>query len=285
MPAKGHTLLSPKRREVFLSMLSAGMTVEKASKAIGVTRQIAYRWRRDDETFRIEWEQAVDVSMDKVEAGLIEAAAGGDTTAAIFLLRSRKPEVYNPNLVLRRAMLELALQKAKAEANGTPIIEGQAMSINGVRTEFIHIIYMPFNWRDRSPHVPRFDPYEDDDDTSREIVPVEQDGSGLTMELPERAMCIYHNAPYQHLPASLHCYPGGEIDPKAATDLWRRIQAHNRWLAEAYPAKVSHEPRGYADSMVNESEPDPDDDPPPTIDGNPEDRPPPFDHLGGCGRP
>jgi hypothetical protein len=185
--------------------------------------------------------------------------------------------------VVRQAMLKLALAKAQADAdatNGTPMLEGQAMTTDGIRTNFIHIIAMPFNWRDRSPHAPDFYPYGDDD--NREIVPVVQDGSGLTMALPESVMCIHHSQPYEHLPASLHC-DGREIDPKASTDLWRRIQAHNRWFAAAYPALLPKRTEGYArpdDAGPHEE----DDDPPPIIEPS-DDDPPPFDHLGGFGRP
>jgi hypothetical protein len=55
-------------------MLSAGLTFERAAKAIGVTCQMAYLWRRTDESFQRDWEEAVDISIDVVEAGLAESA-------------------------------------------------------------------------------------------------------------------------------------------------------------------------------------------------------------------
>ncbi len=118
------TKLTPKRRKVFLEMLGAGLTIEKAAKAIGVTRETCYQWRRADASFREDWEAAIDISTDQVEAGLFQSARDGDVTAAIFLLRSRKPEVYNPNLVIRRQMLQLALERARAEAGAALTIEG-----------------------------------------------------------------------------------------------------------------------------------------------------------------
>ena len=33
-------------------MLGAGLTIEKAAKAIGVTRETCYQWRRADASFR-----------------------------------------------------------------------------------------------------------------------------------------------------------------------------------------------------------------------------------------
>jgi transposase-like protein len=56
MPKRGSTLPTSKRREIFLQMLAAGLTVERAAKAIGVTRMTCYQWRRADAQFRAEWE-------------------------------------------------------------------------------------------------------------------------------------------------------------------------------------------------------------------------------------
>jgi transposase-like protein len=126
MTARG-TQGTPKKRETFLRALATGtMTVEQAAEAIGVDRRTVYKWRDALPEFRQGWDVAVDASADKLEARLHELALGGDVTALIFLLRSRKPEVYNPTLVLRRAMLELALAKARAETGTVPTIEGQA---------------------------------------------------------------------------------------------------------------------------------------------------------------
>jgi hypothetical protein len=155
---KGDTFLTPKRREVFLSMLAASRTVEEAARAVGVNRITAYNWRKRDPDFKREWEEAVDVSVDKVEAGLIRAAEDGDITASIFLLRNRKPETYNPNLVLRREMLKLALEKARAELNGPPLIEGQAIRSDRTLAELqpITVFAMPANLRAASSGTPHF---------------------------------------------------------------------------------------------------------------------------------
>jgi transposase-like protein len=271
---KGQTFLTPKRREVFLQMLGAGLTVDKAARAIGVSRDTVYGWRRSDECFRRDWEAAIDISTDAVEAGLLEAAKNGDVTASIFLLRSRKPEIYNRGLAIRHQMLQLALDKQRAEMAQPPLLEGRAMQVDGIRTSHITTIAMPWNGRDRSPHCPSFDPYGDHEGDP-EIVPIEQDGSGLAMDLPDSVMCIHHSEPHEHLPASLTA-DGQPVPPAAATDLWRRILAFNRLFHEAYPALSPKQRAGYADPI---EAPASDDD---SSGGDPPDEP---DWTGGFGRP
>jgi hypothetical protein len=76
---------------------------------------------RRDAAFRAAWDDAIDACTDTLEAKLQELALAGDVTALIFMLRSRMAEVYNPNLVTRKAMLQLALEKARAEIGGLTI--------------------------------------------------------------------------------------------------------------------------------------------------------------------
>ena len=63
-----------------------------------------YNWRRDDEAFHRDWDAAIDACTDRLEARLQELALEGDVTALIFMLKARKPEIYNPNLLLRQQM-------------------------------------------------------------------------------------------------------------------------------------------------------------------------------------
>ncbi len=113
-----------KKRSRFLEVVSAGGSVEAAARAVGCTRRSAYHWRDRDETFRDEWNTAVEASSDRLEQTLYKLARDGDVTALIFMLRSRKPEIYNPTLLLKRQMLQLALEKARAE-NGLTINASQ----------------------------------------------------------------------------------------------------------------------------------------------------------------
>ena len=191
-----------------------------------------------------EWDAAYDEATDKLEDVLYNKAMDGDLGALVFALRSRMPHKYNPALIAKLEML--ALMKAKAAAEAAPMIGGHVNGSNGMHIvpEFISILALPWNARGPSPHVPGW--YDSDDDESHVIVPFPQDGSGLTMELPRGWVNVeHHSPPFEHLPAFL-VGDDGPVPPAAATDLWRRIKAHNRWLAEAYPALVDEEPVGYA---------------------------------------
>jgi hypothetical protein len=77
---------TPKRRTAFLAAIAQG------------TRRAAYNWRETDEAFKQAWIEAQDMSTDLLEQKLFEMAREGDVTALIFMLRSRKAAVYNPNL-------------------------------------------------------------------------------------------------------------------------------------------------------------------------------------------
>jgi hypothetical protein len=110
-----------KRRAAFLTAIARGMSADKAAEAIGVARRTVYDWRLADDEFRRAWDEAIDLSTDALEAKLYDLAKEGDTTALIFMLRSRKAAVYNPNLVIRQQMLQLALEKARAEAGALTI--------------------------------------------------------------------------------------------------------------------------------------------------------------------
>lgn len=102
----------PKRHEwkpAFLEQLEASPDVSIAAKAAGVDRSTAYRARQSDEAFAVAWADAIDKSLDAVEAALIQRACEKDTTAAIFLLKSHRPLVYGDRQeITHRGGLSLA---------------------------------------------------------------------------------------------------------------------------------------------------------------------------------
>jgi hypothetical protein len=277
------TIRTPKARAAFLDALEVTCSVEKACHTAGLTRSAVYRWREDDADFKAAWEDVINGIVDDAHAKMLQQARTDDSPAGVtarnIILRAYLPEIYNPNLVLRRDMLRLALEKQRLEM--PPLIEGRAIMENGIRTDFIHTTAMPFNWRTPTPHAPKFDPYGDDAEALREILPVEQDGSGQAMPLPEFCVCVHHEEPHEYLPASLLC-DGQVVDPKAATDLWFRIRAHNHWLAKAYPILAAQAQNRMAAPQDSMSE-----DPPPDDSPHPEDDDPPdeIDYSGGFGRP
>ena len=81
-------------RPAFLRGLEVCPVVGEACKAAHISRKTAYEWRERDEAFRKEWDQAVEAGLDGLEAALIERGKKRDTTAAIFILKHRRPEIY-----------------------------------------------------------------------------------------------------------------------------------------------------------------------------------------------
>lgn len=112
------TFGTPRRRAAFVAAIAKGLSVEEAARAINAGRRTLYRWREVDAEFRAAWDDAYDARADAIEAKMQQLALAGDPTVGLFMLRARKPEIYNPLLVLRMEMLKLAKAKAAAEAIG-----------------------------------------------------------------------------------------------------------------------------------------------------------------------
>ena len=76
--------------------------------------------RASDPRFREAWDQALERGLDALEDSLFERGAAGDTTAAIFLLKKRRPHIYgdqpktvNQNLNVRLMSPEQREEEAR----------------------------------------------------------------------------------------------------------------------------------------------------------------------------
>jgi hypothetical protein len=78
----------------FLQCLRVSPDVSAACAQVGISRQTAYRWREQDETFRAEWADAISESVEKLEALAFKKAAEGEISLITWLLRCHKPSVY-----------------------------------------------------------------------------------------------------------------------------------------------------------------------------------------------
>ena len=85
-------------KPVFLAALQAMPVVRVACQKAGISRSEAYKVRSTDAVFALAWKQALQDGIDMVEATLHVRARKNDTTAAIFLLKNLRPEVYSENL-------------------------------------------------------------------------------------------------------------------------------------------------------------------------------------------
>jgi hypothetical protein len=108
----------PRRRDWkpdFLNTLKLGGHVMNAAQVAGVTRQTAYKARDSDEDFALAWADAIEEATETLERVAVRRATVGtkrpvfyrgevvgsirdiSDTLLIFLLKSRRPEVYRDN--------------------------------------------------------------------------------------------------------------------------------------------------------------------------------------------
>lgn len=95
--AKKRAPRAPQKKDwapLFLEVLAECPDVSKAAAAVGIQRSTAYRRRQADEDFALAWADAHAKSLDELEAALFVRARETDTTAAIFILKSHRPEIY-----------------------------------------------------------------------------------------------------------------------------------------------------------------------------------------------
>ncbi len=110
-------------RAKFLAHLAEIPNVSRASMLAGVNVKTAYRHRDVDPRFKAAWEQAFQVGVDQIECSLMRLATKGEeepiwmknetgrpvkvdtvrrvnVTAAIFLFKGHRPNVYRERFTL-----------------------------------------------------------------------------------------------------------------------------------------------------------------------------------------
>ena len=66
-----------------------------AARAVGVSRMTVYNWKDDDPAFEAAILQAQEGAWDALERSMYQRACAGDTIAAIFMLKGRRPKVWH----------------------------------------------------------------------------------------------------------------------------------------------------------------------------------------------
>lgn len=78
----------------FLVALRNSANVRFACDAAGVARKTAYILRREDATFREQWDEAMEDALDMIEAAAFQYAMRGDASLIKYLLSNRRPDTY-----------------------------------------------------------------------------------------------------------------------------------------------------------------------------------------------
>ena len=81
-------------KPIFLRALATYPVVGEACKAAGIARKTAYQWRKEDEAFRLAWEDAWQDGADQLELVLIKRGIAKDNIALFFILKGIRPDVY-----------------------------------------------------------------------------------------------------------------------------------------------------------------------------------------------
>ncbi len=118
------TIRTDRAREVFLKTLAATCNVSAACRQAKLGRSAAYAWKREDDAFSAEWEDAVAVAIDELEGAAYERAISGQSDRMMeILLKGHRPERYvekrqlehigNPDAPMR-AVTEIVLRGVSA---------------------------------------------------------------------------------------------------------------------------------------------------------------------------
>ena len=99
-------------RKKFIDAIREHRSITKACEAVGKGRTTVYRWRKDNQEFQEEWDEAVETNVDDLEAGAMRRAIEGwlepvyykgepkgvirkfSNALTIFMLKKQRPKIY-----------------------------------------------------------------------------------------------------------------------------------------------------------------------------------------------
>lgn len=94
--AKGkyHKWLEPSGLTLITGWARSGLTDEQIASNMGITTKTLYEWKKTYSDICEALKKGKEVADFEVENALYQKALMGDTTAIIFWLKNRKPEVW-----------------------------------------------------------------------------------------------------------------------------------------------------------------------------------------------
>ena len=92
--ATDSTPKKPAWEDRFLTLLESTFSVAAAASGAGIDRGTAYKRREAHPEFRAKWETALSNAIDGLEEAAYKRAREMSDTLAIFLLKTRRPDLY-----------------------------------------------------------------------------------------------------------------------------------------------------------------------------------------------
>jgi transposase-like protein len=107
---KGKSVRTLKNRKAVLLALSGGASVTATAQRTGVSKSAIQSWRNDDAVFSRECESAMDSGTDLLEDEAFRRARETSDVLLIFLLKGRRPGIYNRKTLVLEGNPDAPLQ-------------------------------------------------------------------------------------------------------------------------------------------------------------------------------
>jgi hypothetical protein len=90
-----NTIRTDRAREAFLKTLRATCNVSAGCRSAKIGRSAAYKWRKEDEEFAADWDDAESEAIDNLEGVAYTRAMSGESDRMVeILLKGHRPERY-----------------------------------------------------------------------------------------------------------------------------------------------------------------------------------------------
>lgn len=84
--------------KAFLASLRKTGNVSQSARNAKIERRTVYKRREADPEFKAAWDEVIEEAMDALEEVALRRAKKGSDTLLIFLLKSRRPEIYKETI-------------------------------------------------------------------------------------------------------------------------------------------------------------------------------------------
>ena len=87
-------------KNVFLLHLAENGCITWAARKAGMARSAVYEHRSNDPDFAARWAEAVEIGTESLEIEAHKRAMDASDNLLMFLLKSKRPEIYRENVII-----------------------------------------------------------------------------------------------------------------------------------------------------------------------------------------